>query len=175
MLSQFGIDIASFTIGIGQVYSDIKPKNIADIRKGIKDSQLNCIDKNKEIAMIGEINKARKQKDSLGGIVEIWAQGVCPGIGSVTHFDKRLDAKLAYYLMSIPSVKGVEIGAGFEYAKNRGSQTHDRIYFSDKKGFFHKIFRHIYLDSIFAFSRYLKRDIPRSQLWHYQNTLHQHP
>jgi chorismate synthase len=137
-LLNFGINIASFTVSVGKIISSKKPKNISEILHKTRKSKLNCIDKEKERLMIKEIDKAEKEKDTLGGIVEIWIEGVPPGLGSFMHFDKRLDAKLASYLVSIPAVKGVEIGLGFEYAKKRGSQSHDAIFYEKKKGFYHK-------------------------------------
>jgi len=135
-LLNFDIDIASFTVAVGNVVSDVKPKSISDIKTKIKSSQLNCIDQKKEKLMISEIKKAEAEKDSLGGIAEIRIEGVPPGLGTFMHFDRRLDAKLACYLMSIPAVKAVEVGLGFQYAKSRGSLSHDEIYYSKTKGFY---------------------------------------
>lgn len=137
-LANFSVDIASFTIGVGAINSTIRPKNIKDLRNKLKDSQLNCIDRLAESKMISQIKQAQIDKDTLGGVVEIWLEGVCPGLGSFMHFDKRLDTILSGYLMSIPAVKGVEIGLGFEYAHQLGSKTHDAIYYSKEKGFYHK-------------------------------------
>ena len=138
LLGNFNIKIKSFVIGVGRVYSHQKPKNVEEIERRTENSSLNCIDPEKEKLMIEEIEKAKKEGDTLGGVVEVWAEGVPPGLGSFMHFDRRLDAKLAYYLMSIPAVKGVEIGGGFEYAKKRGSHSHDEIYFSSQEGFYRK-------------------------------------
>ena len=135
-LANFDINIASFTISVGSVTTDKRPKNIKDISNKVKRSKLNCIDSSKEKSMLKEIEKARLQKDSLGGIIEIQSEGVIPGLGSFMHFDKRLDAKLSSYLMSIPAVKGVEVGLGFEYAEKRGSVSHDEIHYSSRKGFY---------------------------------------
>jgi len=135
-LLNFDINIASFILGVGNVISDVKPKSVSDIKTKIKSSHLNCIDPKKEKLMISEIKKAEDEKDSLGGIAEIQIEGVPPGLGTFMHYNKRLDAKLAYYLMSIPAVKGVEVGFGFQYAKSRGSASHDEIYYSKAKGFY---------------------------------------
>lgn len=128
-LANFGVKIASFTVSVGSVVSEKKPLHAAEIIREVKNSQLNCIDKQKEKLMLAEIAQAEKEKDSLGGVCEVWIEGVCPGLGDVMHFDRRLDAVLAYYLMSIPAVKGVEVGLGFEYAKAQGSCSHDAIYY----------------------------------------------
>lgn len=137
-LSVFNIKIAGFTLSVGNISSDKKPKDIEQIIRQTRASLLNCIDRDKEKLMIKEIEKAGAEGDSLGGIIEIWIDGACPGLGSFMHFDKRLDAKFAGYLMSIPAVKGVEIGLGFEYAKKRGSLSHDAIYYALDKGFYHR-------------------------------------
>jgi chorismate synthase len=77
--------------------------------------------------MIAEIEAARKDGDTLGGVVEVIAHGLPPGLGSHVHWDRRLDGKLAGAMMSIQAIKGVEIGDGFETAARRGSQAHDEI------------------------------------------------
>ena len=137
-LLKFGVKTASFTINVGGVSSDKRPKNISDIVSKIKKSKLNCIDDKKEKLMIKEIECATKSGDSLGGIIELWIEGVVPGLGSPMHFDRRLDAKFASYLMSIPAIKGVEVGLGFDYARARGSLSHDAIYYKAGKGFTRK-------------------------------------
>ncbi|MBN3040729.1 MAG: chorismate synthase [Candidatus Omnitrophica bacterium] len=137
-LSNFGISFASFTVSVGQVYSGCKPKNTAEILSKTKKSKLNCIDPLAEEKMIDLINECADSHDTLGGIVELWIDGLVAGIGNMMHFDRRLDAKLASGLMSIPAVKGVEVGLGFDYAKQRGSKSHDAIYYSSSKGFYRK-------------------------------------
>lgn len=134
----FGTKVASYVKQIGDYQSSKAPKSIDFILAKTKSSVLNALDKKDDQEMVSRINKARFQNDTLGGIIEVWAQAVVPGIGSFMHFDKRLDAKLAGYLMSIPAIKGVEIGAGFGYAGQKGSQAHDAIYYSAKRRFYHK-------------------------------------
>jgi len=136
-LKNFGVEFASFTVSIGEAVSLSRPANIKAIQQGVQGSQLNCIDRNKEKAMISEIEKAQKKGDSLGGVIEVWASGVCPGLGSCMQYDKRLDALLASAMISIPSIKGVEMGLGFEYARMPGSKGHDEIFYSKQKGFYH--------------------------------------
>jgi chorismate synthase len=77
--------------------------------------------------MIGEIDLVRKEGDTLGGVVEVVVYGLPPGLGSFTHWDRRLDARLAAAIMGIQAMKGVEIGDGFTTARRRGSQAHDEI------------------------------------------------
>ena len=78
-------------------------------------------------AMVAEIDDAHKEGDTLGGVVEVLAYGVPPGLGSHAHWDRRLDARLAAGLMSIHAIKGVEVGDGFETARRRGSAAHDEM------------------------------------------------
>jgi chorismate synthase len=84
-------------------------------------------DKDLSAAMVKEIESAHKDGDTLGGVVEVLAFGVPVGLGSHTHWDRRLDSKLAGALMGIQAIKGVEIGDGFESARRRGSSAHDEI------------------------------------------------
>lgn len=138
LLSLFRMRISSFTVGVGGVFSKVKPRNISHMLLCKNHSELNCIDVSAERRMIKEIKRVQSSGDSLGGVVEVWAEGIVCGLGSFMHFDKRLDAKLAGYLMSIPAVKGVEIGLGFSYAQEKGSLSHDAIYYSKSKGFYKK-------------------------------------
>jgi chorismate synthase len=78
--------------------------------------------------MVDAIRAARKQRDTLGGEIEVLAYGVPPGLGSYVQYDRKLDARLALALMSIQSVKGVEVGDGFATARRPGSKAHDEIY-----------------------------------------------
>lgn len=133
-LLNFDIRIASFVVRIGKVVSGKRPESIKEIVEKSKHSLLNCIDPRAEKLMIKEIDKARREGDTVGGVVELWVENVPPGLGSFMHLDKRLDARIAELIMSIPGVKGIEFGLGFKYGECRGQQAHDAIYFSPKKG-----------------------------------------
>ncbi len=135
-LSVFNIRIASFTVSVAGIISHKKPKDVVDIITKTKASQLNCIDSVAEGRMRKEIESCAGRGDTAGGVIEVWAQGLCPGVGSVMHFDKRLDGRLALGLMSIPAVKGVENGLGFAASSRYGSQVHDPISYSAGRGFF---------------------------------------
>jgi len=89
-------------------------------------------------SMMAEINNAKKKKDTLGGIFEVIVEGVPAGLGSYVASDRRLDARLAASIMSIPAVKAVEIGSGIESTKKLGSKVHDEIFYSKSKGFYRK-------------------------------------
>jgi chorismate synthase len=86
-----------------------------------------CADAATSSAMVGEIDAARKDGDTLGGVVEVVVHGLPPGLGSHVHWDRRLDARLASALMGIQAIKGVEVGDGFATARRRGSEAHDEI------------------------------------------------
>jgi chorismate synthase len=77
--------------------------------------------------MVAEIEAAKKDGDTLGGVVEVLAYGLPPGLGSHVHWDRRLDARLAAALMGIQAIKGVEVGDGFQTARRRGSAAHDEM------------------------------------------------
>ena len=137
LMNYFDIDVVSHVTAIGSV--SLK-ENIWDIGK-IKDadkSPVRCIDKNTEKKMIDEIEEAKKAGDSLGGIFEIHITGVPAGLGSYVQWNRKLDAKLAYNLMSIQGIKTVEIGEGFNNSKLRGSEVHDEILYDPQKGYHRK-------------------------------------
>lgn len=85
-----------------------------------------------------KIDQAKEKKDSLGGVFEVEARNVPVGLGSYVHYDRRLDAKLAMALVSIPGIKAVEFGLGFASADKFGSQVHDEIFYTKQKGFYRK-------------------------------------
>ncbi|MFC6238364.1 chorismate synthase [Longivirga aurantiaca] len=86
-----------------------------------------CLDATASALMSEEVEQARKDGDTLGGVVEVVVHGLPPGLGSHVHWDRRLDARLAAALMGIQAIKGVEVGDGFELARTRGSKAHDEI------------------------------------------------
>ena len=122
-----GVEIVSHVVGIGGVAtpSGVVP-GPAD-GDAVDESEVRCFDPATGAAMIAEIDAARRAGDTLGGVVEVLAYGLPPGLGSHTHGDRRLDARLAAALMGIQAIKGVEMGDGFELARTRGSQAHDEI------------------------------------------------
>ena len=123
-----GIQIMSHVLSIGtvQAKSDYKLPSYSDKDLGDNDP-VRAADKNLSDAMVAEIESAHKDGDTLGGVVEVLAFNVPVGLGSHTHWDRRLDSKLAGALMGIQAIKGVEIGDGFESARRRGSSAHDEI------------------------------------------------
>jgi chorismate synthase len=123
-----GVDVLSHVVSIGASKPyDGPPPGAADL-PAIDDSPVRAYDKAAEEAMIAEIEAAKKDGDTLGGIVEVVADGLPVGLGSFTSGDNRLDSQLAAAVMGIQAIKGVEIGDGFETARRRGSVAHDEIY-----------------------------------------------
>jgi chorismate synthase len=138
LLAEFNITIFSHVLQIGLVsvsYTSL-PK-VEDIEK-IENSEVRCFDAQTTDRMIEEINRARNDGDSVGGVFEVIAYGIPPGLGSYVSWDKRLDGKFAKALMSIPAIKGVEIGGGFSSCEKRGSEVHDEIFFEATRGFYRK-------------------------------------
>jgi chorismate synthase len=122
-----GIEIVSHVIELGSVAvkSGLVPRPEDAAR--IDADPLRCLDPQASARMVEEVDAAKRDADTLGGIVEVLAYGVPPGLGSHVQWDRKLDARLATALMSIQAIKGVEIGDGFTQARSRGSQAHDEI------------------------------------------------
>lgn len=138
LLDEFGISITSHVIAIGGVYAKGEKLSLKEIRKRAEASELRCADHHAEKRMKLKIDEAARAGDSLGGIYEIIVSGVPVGLGSHTHWDRKLDGRLAAAVMSIQAMKGVEIGSGFGVANKPGSEVHDEIFWGPKGGFFRK-------------------------------------
>jgi chorismate synthase len=123
-----GIEILSHVVSLGTVAvpADQQPPQPED-RDRIDADPVRCADLATSAAMVAEIDEVRKDGDTLGGVVEVVVYGAPPGLGSFTHWDRRLDARLAGALMSVQAIKGVEVGDGFTTARRKGSQAHDEI------------------------------------------------
>ena len=128
-----GIEILSHVGALGSVSApaDDTPPQPQD-RPAIDEDPVRCADPATSAAMVAEVDQARKDGDTLGGVVEVLVYGAPPGLGSFTHWDRRLDGRLAGALMSIQAIKGVEVGDGFTTAARRGSQAHDEIERTDR-------------------------------------------
>ncbi|MDX2375379.1 chorismate synthase [Microbacterium sp. LRZ72] len=128
-LAELGIGLVSHTLSIGPVRV---PEGAAlpapDDVETLDADPLRCFDPATSARMVEEVDAARKDGDTLGGIVEVLAYGLPPGLGSHVHWDRRLDARLAQALMSIQAIKGVEVGDGFETTRRRGSAAHDELF-----------------------------------------------
>lgn len=135
-LKEFQIDITSHIVSIGEIEISKKEVSFEEAKKIDYFSALRCVEEETRTRMIKLIEETKKKGDTLGGIFEIIIKGVPPGLGSYIQWDLRLDAALAAAIMSIPAIKGVEIGLGFKAALKFGSEVHDAIYYDEQKGFY---------------------------------------
>ncbi|WP_026531195.1 chorismate synthase [Haematomicrobium sanguinis] len=127
-LAQLGIQVVSHTVSIATVsVPEGSPLPGPDDVLALDQNPLRCFDRETSDAMVAEIDAAKKDGETLGGVVEVLVYGLPPGLGSYVHWDRRLDARLAGALMGIQAIKGVEVGDGFLTASRRGSQAHDEI------------------------------------------------
>jgi chorismate synthase len=123
-----GVTLISHVVSLGPVsVSPEAPLPGPDDLDRIDADPVRCFDPAGSKALIAEVDAAKKEGDTLGGVVEVLAYGLPPGLGSHVHGDRRLDARLAGALMGIQAIKGVEVGDGFETARRRGSAAHDEI------------------------------------------------
>ncbi len=122
-----GAEVVSHVVALGSVRAPDgllpRPEDLA----AIDADPVRCLDPAASAAMQAEIDAARRDGDTLGGVVEVVIHGLPPGLGSHVHWDRRLDGRLAGALMSIQAIKGVAVGDGFETASRRGSAAHDEI------------------------------------------------
>src|SRR5689334_8000474 len=128
LLRRFGVEVRSHVIQIGSVHAPATDSLEVAAFEGVDESPVRCLDNDASQAMVEEINTARKANESLGGVFEVWAFGLVPGLGSYVSWDARLDGALAQAIMSIQAMKGVSIGDGFAVAGVPGSQAHDEIF-----------------------------------------------
>ncbi len=128
ILGELDISVLGYSAEIGGIKSNSKIMPLKNLHKIVKDSPLRCIDKESEKAMKAIIDDAKAKGDTLGGVVEILVEGLPPGIGSYVHWDRKLDARIAFGLMSIQAIKGIEFGKGFELGRVTGSLAHDPIF-----------------------------------------------
>jgi chorismate synthase len=133
-LRAVGVEVFSHVVQIGSVRAperdDLGPEDFA----AVDESPVRCLDPDIGAAMVEEINRLRKANESLGGIFEVRAFGLVPGLGSHVSWEERLDGRLAAAIISIHAMKGVSIGPGFEMAGRPGSEVHDEIFWSDEGG-----------------------------------------
>lgn len=128
LLGELGMAVVSHVVSIGSaaVPDGVRPQAPADLAT-VDESPVRCFDPAAGDAMVAEIEAAGAEGDSLGGVVEVIAFGLPPGLGSHVHWDRKLDGRVGGALMAVPAIKGVEIGDGFAVAALRGSRAHDEI------------------------------------------------
>ena len=127
LLEQFNVEVGSHVVELGGVTAQYRSPLPAPLNAAADASPVRCLDAAAEKDMIARIDAAKAAGDTLGGVVEVVALGVPVGLGSHVSWDTKLDGRLAQALMSIPAVKGVELGLGFEAARRKGSEVHDEI------------------------------------------------
>jgi chorismate synthase len=134
-LAALGVSVYSHVLRIASVSApegtDLTPEDFANV----DDSPVRCLDPEAEQRMVEEINRLRKENESLGGIFEVRAFGLIPGLGSYATWDGRLDGRLAHAVVSIQAVKGVSVGEAWEVAAAPGSESHDEIFWSEESGY----------------------------------------
>ncbi|WP_078553275.1 chorismate synthase [Bacillus alkalicellulosilyticus] len=139
ILRSLGIEVGGHVLEIGGVKAEnVSYQSMEDLQSRSEASQVRCLDEEAGQKMIEAIDAAKKDGDSIGGIVEVVIEGAPIGLGSYVQYDRKLDAKLAAAVMSINAFKGVEIGIGFEAASRPGSEVHDEILWDEEKGYTRK-------------------------------------
>ncbi len=133
LLAPFGIRIMGYLRSLGNVATKTEGLAFEEIYARAEESPVRVADKQAEEKMIALIEDCKKNGDTLGGIFEVVALGLPPGLGTHAQWDRKLDGRLARALMSIQAIKGVEVGLGFEMARRRGSEVHDEIFFDPAK------------------------------------------
>ncbi|MGP4071941.1 chorismate synthase [Piscibacillus sp. B03] len=139
ILREVGIDVLGYVKKIYNIEAEDQPLLTIEEKKDISnESPVRTLDKSKEQDMMDQIDQAKKDGDSIGGVVEVHVEGVPAGLGSHVHYDRKLDGRIAGSVMSINAFKGVEFGVGFDAANRRGSETHDEIAYDEDKGYYRK-------------------------------------
>jgi chorismate synthase len=127
LLAEFGVEIGSHVVELGPVAAPAPDPLPTRLNEAADQSPVRCLDEDAGAAMVAAIDEATAARDSLGGVAEVVVRGLPLGLGSHVSWDRRLDGRLAGAVMSIPAVKGVEIGLGFESARRPGSNVHDEL------------------------------------------------
>ncbi|KIY22111.1 MULTISPECIES: chorismate synthase [Mesobacillus] len=139
LLSLLGVELVAHVVEIGGVKAqNLSYSSLEELREVTEESPVRCFDTAAGKEMMAAIDEAKKNGDTIGGVVEVIAEGMPAGVGSYVHYDRKLDGKLAAAIMSINAFKGVEIGIGFEAARKPGSQVHDEIAWEEGRGYFRK-------------------------------------
>jgi chorismate synthase len=131
LLEPFGIRVMGWVAEIGGIRADHSRRSPAEIFERAEASAVRVADADAELRIVESIDRAKERGDTLGGVVEVAATGLPPGLGSHAHYDRKIDGRLGGALLSLQSAKGVEIGLGFEMARLPGSQVHDEIFFDE--------------------------------------------
>jgi len=134
-LRALGVQVLSHVVQIGPIRASVVPNGPEDFA-GVDDDPVRCLDAEASRAMVEHINVQRKANESIGGVFEVRAYGLTPGLGSHVSWEERLDGRLAQAVCSIQAVKGVAFGDGFDLPAAPGSQAHDEIFWSEERGYY---------------------------------------
>jgi chorismate synthase len=135
-LRALGVEVYSHVLQITSVSAPRRENLTPEDFAHVDESPVRCLDADATKAMVAEINTLRKQNESLGGVFEVRAFGVVPGLGSHVSWEQRLDGRLAMAMLSIQAIKAVSIGDGDEVAGLPGSLAHDEIFYSEERGYY---------------------------------------
>ncbi|MDQ6745870.1 MAG: chorismate synthase [Actinomycetota bacterium] len=135
-LRELGVQVFSHVIQITSVTAPRRDDLVPGDFSHVDESPVRCLDPEASRQMVAEINRMRKANESLGGVFEVRAFGVVPGLGSYVSWEERLDGRLGQAILSIQAIKGVSLGDGFEVAGLPGSQAHDEIFYDQERGFY---------------------------------------
>jgi chorismate synthase len=136
-LRAVGVEVRSHVVQIGSVHAPARDAAlvVSDF-DGVDDDPVRCLDAQASRAMVGHINVQRKANESLGGVFEVIAFGLVPGLGSHVSWEERLDGRIAGALCSIQAIKGVGLGEGFDLAGTPGSGAHDELFYDEARGYY---------------------------------------
>ncbi|AXF54887.1 chorismate synthase [Salicibibacter kimchii] len=138
LLKELGITVGVHVLNIGGIKADANYRDVHDLIERAEASDVRCVDDAASEKMKKAIDEAKKNGDSIGGVVQVVVEGVPIGVGSHVHYDRKLDGKLGGAVMTINAFKGAEVGIGFEAANLPGSQVHDEIAWDEEKGYHRK-------------------------------------
>jgi chorismate synthase len=135
-LRTLGVEVFSHVIQITSVKAPLRYDLAPADFENVDESPVRCLDPEASAAMVDEINRLRKANESLGGVFEVRAFGLVPGLGSHVSWEERIDGRLGQAILSIQALKGVAIGDGFEVAGVPGSEAHDEIFWDERRGYY---------------------------------------
>src|SRR5690625_3549921 len=138
LLKQLGIEVCGYVKEIAGIRAQDIILPIQERQKQSEESPVRVLDPDVEQEMMDAIDQAKKNGDSIGGITEVYIEGVPAGLGSYVHYDRKLDGRIAGSVVSINAFKGVEFGLGFNAARKNGSEVHDEIVWNEKRGYYRK-------------------------------------
>lgn len=138
LLRRYGMEVRSHVVRVGSEATDLRDDLVLADFQGVDESPVRAIDPEASVRMRDAIKSAGQAGDTLGGVFEVWVFNPIPGLGSHVSGDARLDGRIGQAMLGVQAIKGVEIGAGFELGRVRGSEAHDEIFWSKDRGYYRK-------------------------------------